>query len=68
VRWSGYAKRQNKDKEMRFTALFHHIYAPAALRTAYLCLKRESRGPAWTVRRGGTTARRLRINLQKPLP
>ena len=32
----------NKDKEMRFTALFHHIYAPAALRTAYLCLKREA--------------------------
>jgi group II intron reverse transcriptase/maturase len=27
---------------MRFTALFHHIYAPAALRTAYLCLKREA--------------------------
>jgi RNA-directed DNA polymerase len=22
----------NKDKEMRFTALLHHIYAPAALR------------------------------------
>jgi RNA-directed DNA polymerase len=32
----------NKDKEMRFTALFHHIYTPAALRTAYLCLKREA--------------------------
>ena len=32
----------SKDKEMRFTALFHHIYAPAALRTAYLCLKREA--------------------------
>ena len=27
---------------MRFTALFHHIYAPEALRTAYLCLKREA--------------------------
>jgi hypothetical protein len=32
----------NKDKEMRFTALFHHIYTPEALRTAYLCLKREA--------------------------
>ena len=32
----------SKDKEMRFTALFHHIYAPEALRTAYLCLKREA--------------------------
>jgi group II intron reverse transcriptase/maturase len=32
----------SKDKEMRFTALFHHIYAPAALRTAYLSLKREA--------------------------
>ena len=32
----------SKDKEMRFTALFHHIYAPAALRTAYLSVKREA--------------------------
>ena len=32
----------SKDKEMRFTALFHHIYAPEALRTAYLSLKREA--------------------------
>jgi hypothetical protein len=32
----------SKDKEMRFTALFHHISAPAALRTAYLFLKREA--------------------------
>jgi hypothetical protein len=32
----------SKDKEMRFTALFHHISAPEALRTAYLCLKREA--------------------------
>ncbi len=31
-----------KDKEMRFTALFHHIYAPEALRAAYLWLKREA--------------------------
>src|SRR6266566_8252510 len=31
----------SKDKEMRFTALSHHIYAPEALRTAYLYLKRE---------------------------
>jgi group II intron reverse transcriptase/maturase len=32
----------SKDKEMRFTALFHHIYAPEELRTAYLSLKREA--------------------------
>ncbi len=32
----------SKDKEMRFTALFHHIYAPEALRTACLSLKREA--------------------------
>jgi group II intron reverse transcriptase/maturase len=32
----------SKDKEMRFTALFHHIDAPEALCTAYLCLKREA--------------------------
>jgi len=32
----------SKDKEMRFTALFHHIDSPEALRTAYLCLKREA--------------------------
>ena len=32
----------SKDKEMRFTALFHHMYAPEALRAAYLCLKREA--------------------------
>ena len=31
----------SKDNEMRFAALFHHISAPEALRTAYLCLKRE---------------------------
>jgi len=33
---------------MRFTALFHRIYAPEALRTAYLCLKREGvDGETW---------------------
>ena len=32
----------SKGKEMRFTALFHHIYAPEALRAAYFCLKREA--------------------------
>jgi len=32
----------SKDKEMQFTTLFHHIYAPEALRTAYLSLKREA--------------------------
>jgi group II intron reverse transcriptase/maturase len=32
----------SKDKEMRLTALFHHIYAAEALRTAYLSLKREA--------------------------
>src|SRR3954447_2090530 len=32
----------SKDKEMQLTALFHHVYAPEALRTAYLCLKREA--------------------------
>src|SRR5215472_16247166 len=31
----------NKDKEMRFTALFHHIYNPETLRTAYYSLKKE---------------------------
>jgi len=30
------------DKEMRFTALLHHIYAPGTLRTAYFSLKREA--------------------------
>ena len=30
-----------KDKEMRFTALFHHIYNPETLRTAYYSLKKE---------------------------
>jgi len=32
----------SKDKEMRFTALSHHIYAQEALRTAYRYLKREA--------------------------
>jgi RNA-directed DNA polymerase len=32
----------SKDKEMRFTALSHHIYPLEALRTAYLYLKREA--------------------------
>lgn len=32
----------SKDKEVRFTALFHHFYAPEALRAAYLSLKREA--------------------------
>jgi group II intron reverse transcriptase/maturase len=31
-----------KDKEMRFTALFHHIYALETLRATYLSLKREA--------------------------
>ena len=31
-----------KDKETRFTALFHHIYALETLRAAYLSLKREA--------------------------
>src|SRR5215469_9843782 len=30
----------SKDKEMRFAALFHHIYDTEALCTAYLSLKR----------------------------
>ena len=32
----------SKDKEMRFTALLHHVHAPEALHAAYLCLKREA--------------------------
>ena len=31
-----------RDKEMRFTALLHHVYDLEALRTAYLGLKREA--------------------------
>src|ERR1700726_4918900 len=31
-----------KDKEMRFTALFHHIYNPETLRRAYFSLKKEA--------------------------
>ena len=31
-----------EDKQMRFTALLHHIYDPEMLRTAYLGLKREA--------------------------
>jgi group II intron reverse transcriptase/maturase len=53
----------SKDKEMRFTALFHHICAPEALRTAYLSLKREAApgvdGETW--RHYGEA---LEINLQ----
>jgi group II intron reverse transcriptase/maturase len=30
------------DKELRFTALFHHIYDPEMLRTAYFGLKKEA--------------------------
>ena len=29
-------------KELRFTALFHHIYNPETLRGAYFCLKKEA--------------------------
>ena len=32
----------SKDKEMRFTALLHHVYKLEALRAAYLSLKREA--------------------------
>jgi RNA-directed DNA polymerase len=32
----------SKDKEMRFTTLFHHIYDVEALRAAYLSLNREA--------------------------
>jgi group II intron reverse transcriptase/maturase len=31
-----------KDKEMRFTALSHHIYNPETLRTAYFSMKKEA--------------------------
>jgi len=31
-----------RDKEMRFTALLHHVYNLDALRTAYLALKRDA--------------------------
>jgi len=32
----------SKDKEMRFTALLHHVYHAETLRAAYLSLKREA--------------------------
>jgi group II intron reverse transcriptase/maturase len=32
----------SQDKEMRFTALLHHIYNPETLRTAYFSLKKEA--------------------------
>src|SRR6202045_1629033 len=32
----------SKDKELRFTALLHHIYNPETLRKAYFCLKKEA--------------------------
>jgi RNA-directed DNA polymerase len=32
----------SKDKEIRFTALFHHIYNPETLGTAYFSLKKEA--------------------------
>src|SRR5271155_5475991 len=32
----------SKDKEMRFTTLFHHIYDVETLRAAYLSLNREA--------------------------
>jgi RNA-directed DNA polymerase len=40
LEWIRQAARKNK--EMRFTALLHHIYAPERLRAAYLGLKREA--------------------------
>ena len=49
-----------EDKEVRFTALFHHMYALETLRMAYLSLK-EKLHLVWTVRRGGTTEKILRI-------
>ncbi len=49
-----------EDKEVRFTALFHHIYALETLRVAYLSLKKKLH-LVWTVRRGGTTEKILRI-------
>jgi RNA-directed DNA polymerase len=35
-------KAAKGDKELRFTALFHHIYDPEMLRTAYFGLKKEA--------------------------
>ena len=32
----------SKDKEVRFTALLHHIYNPETLRMAYFSLKKEA--------------------------
>jgi hypothetical protein len=44
------------DKQLRFTALLHHIYHLETLRRAYFSLKGKPRR-AWTGRRGGTTER-----------
>ena len=35
-------KQPSKDKEVRFTALLHHIYNLETLRMAYFCLKKEA--------------------------
>jgi hypothetical protein len=53
----------SKDKKLRFTALLHHIYNPDTLRRAYFGLKKEA-APGVMERRGGTTARPSRDNLQ----
>ena len=42
MRWSGYDKQRREMSEMRFTALFHQIYALETLRLAYLSLKRDA--------------------------
>ena len=42
VRWSGYVKQQVRIRRCGSLRSLHHVYAPEALRAAYLCLKREA--------------------------
>ena len=48
-----------RDKELKFTSLWHHVYDVDRLREAYLAIKR-TRPRAWTDRRGRRTGRNLR--------
>ncbi len=42
VRWSGYVKQLSGTRQVRFTALLHHVYNVEHLRAAYYALKRDA--------------------------
>ena len=64
---SGACQAARKDRKQRFTALLHHVYDVARLRSAYLALKRDA-AAGLTAKRGSTTGRTWRATSETCRP